>query len=49
MIKSRFQCRSHLIDNGYRKIAQLRPLNPQNAIDHFIGYKKSPRKKQHYF
>jgi LacI family transcriptional regulator len=41
MIKSRFQCRSHLIDNGYRKIAQLRgPLNPQNAIDHFIDKKK---------
>lgn len=32
----------HLIDNGYRKIAHIRgPLNPQNAIDRFIGYKKA--------
>lgn len=35
----------HLIDNGCKKIAHIRgPLNPQNAIDRFIGYKKALEK-----
>lgn len=32
----------HLIDNGCRKIVHIRgPVNPQNAIDRFLGYKKT--------
>ncbi len=35
----------HLIDNGCKKIAHIRgPVNPQNAIDRFIGYKKALEK-----
>ncbi|EIA09392.1 LacI family DNA-binding transcriptional regulator [Flavobacterium frigoris] len=35
----------HLIDSGCKKIAHIRgPLNPQNAIDRFIGYKKALEK-----
>jgi LacI family transcriptional regulator len=43
--KAAFNAVQHLIDNGCRKIAHLRgPLNPQNAIDRFIGYKKALEK-----
>ncbi|WP_418264756.1 LacI family DNA-binding transcriptional regulator [Flavobacterium faecale] len=32
----------HLIDSGFKKIAYIRgPINPQNAIDRFIGYKRA--------
>lgn len=35
----------HLIDQGCQKIAHLRgPSNPQNAIDRFLGYKKTLEK-----
>ena len=35
----------HLIDQGCRKIAHIRgPVNPQNAIDRFLGYKKTLEK-----
>ena len=35
----------HLIDNGCKKIAHIRgPENPQNAIDRFLGYKKTLEK-----
>lgn len=35
----------HLIDKGCKKIAHIRgPLNPQNAIDRFLGYKKTLEK-----
>ncbi len=35
----------HLIDNNCKKIAHIRgPLNPQNSIDRFIGYKKALEK-----
>jgi LacI family transcriptional regulator len=35
----------HLIDNGCNKIAHIRgPVNPQNAIDRFIGYKRALEK-----
>jgi LacI family transcriptional regulator len=35
----------HLIDKGCRKIAHIRgPENPQNAIDRFLGYKKTLEK-----
>lgn len=35
----------HLIDSGCRKIAHIRgPINPQNAIDRFLGYKKTLEK-----
>lgn len=35
----------HLIDQGCRKIAHIRgPTNPQNAIDRFLGYKKTLEK-----
>jgi LacI family transcriptional regulator len=37
----------HLIDMGCRKIAHIRgPLNPQNSIDRFIGYKKALEKNK---
>ncbi len=43
--KAAFSAVQHLIDNGCRKIAHIRgPLNPQNAIDRFIGYKKALEK-----
>ena len=35
----------HLIDKGCKKIAHTRgPINPQNAIDRFLGYKKALEK-----
>ncbi len=35
----------HLIDKGCKKIAHIRgPINPQNAIDRFLGYKKALEK-----
>ena len=35
----------HLIQKGCRKIAHIRgPVNPQNAIDRFLGYKKALEK-----
>jgi LacI family transcriptional regulator len=35
----------HLIDMGCKKIAHIRgPENPQNAIDRFLGYKKTLEK-----
>jgi LacI family transcriptional regulator len=35
----------HLIDLGCKKIAHIRgPINPQNAIDRFLGYKKTLEK-----
>jgi LacI family transcriptional regulator len=35
----------HLIDLGCKKIAHIRgPANPQNAIDRFLGYKKTLEK-----
>lgn len=37
-----FDAVQHLIDKGCRKIAHIRgPLNPQNSIDRFLGYKKA--------
>ena len=43
--KAAFNAVQHLIDNGCRKIAHFRgPLNPQNAIDRYIGYKKALEK-----
>ncbi len=35
----------HLINKGCKKIAHIRgPINPQNAIDRFLGYKKALEK-----
>ena len=35
----------HLIDQGCKRIAHIRgPLNPQNSIDRFLGYKKALEK-----
>jgi LacI family transcriptional regulator len=35
----------HLINKGCKKIAHIRgPINPQNAIDRFLGYKKTLEK-----
>ena len=43
--KAAFNAVQHLINNGCKKIAHIRgPLNPQNAIDRFIGYKKALEK-----
>ncbi|MDG2433462.1 LacI family DNA-binding transcriptional regulator [Flavobacterium sp.] len=40
-----FSAVQHLIDNGCTKIAHIRgPLNPQNSVDRFIGYKKALEK-----
>ncbi len=40
--KAAFDAVQHLIDRGCRKIAHIRgPLNPQNSIDRFLGYKKA--------
>ncbi|HEY4617759.1 MAG TPA: LacI family DNA-binding transcriptional regulator [Flavobacterium sp.] len=37
----------HLIDQGCKKIVHIRgPVNPQNAIDRFIGYKKALEKNK---
>jgi LacI family transcriptional regulator len=43
--KASMEAVQHLIDNGCRRIAHIRgPINPQNAIDRFIGYKKALEK-----
>lgn len=43
--KAAMEAVQHLIDNGCRKIAHIRgPENPQNAIDRFLGYKKTLEK-----
>jgi LacI family transcriptional regulator len=43
--KAAAQAVQHLIDKGCKKIAHIRgPLNPQNAIDRFLGYKKTLEK-----
>lgn len=40
----------HLIDQGCKKIAHIRgPENPQNAIDRFLGYKKTLEKNNIIF
>lgn len=43
--KAAISATQHLIDQGCRKIAHIRgPLNPQNSIDRFLGYKKALEK-----
>lgn len=43
--KAAMEAVQHLIDQGNKKIAYIRgPINPQNAIDRFIGYKKALEK-----
>ena len=43
--KAAFNAVQHLIDNGCKKIVHVRgPLNPQNSIDRYIGYKKALEK-----
>jgi LacI family transcriptional regulator len=43
--KAAFDAVEHLIQKGCRKIAHIRgPVNPQNAIDRFLGYKKALEK-----
>lgn len=43
--KAAFNAVQHLIDIGCKKIVHIRgPLNPQNAIDRYIGYKKALEK-----
>lgn len=40
--KAAMEAVQHLIDKGCKKIVHIRgPLNPQNAIDRFLGYKKA--------
>jgi LacI family transcriptional regulator len=40
--KAGFDATQHLIDKGCKKIAHIRgPLNPQNSIDRYLGYKKA--------
>lgn len=40
-----FNAVQHLIDVGCRRIAHIRgPVNPQNSVDRFIGYKKALEK-----
>lgn len=40
--KAAYSAVSHLIKKGCKKIAHIRgPVNPQNAIDRFLGYKKA--------
>jgi len=40
-----FNAVQHLIDEGCRRIAHIRgPVNPQNSVDRFIGYKKALEK-----
>ncbi|WMW77647.1 LacI family DNA-binding transcriptional regulator [Flavobacterium sp. 20NA77.7] len=40
--KAAYSAVSHLIAKGCKKIAHIRgPVNPQNAIDRFLGYKKA--------
>ena len=43
--KAGFDATQHLIDSGCKKIAHIRgPLNPQNSIDRYLGYKKALEK-----
>lgn len=43
--KAAFNAVEHLIQQGCKKIAHIRgPINPQNAIDRFLGYKKALEK-----
>jgi LacI family transcriptional regulator len=43
--KAAFDATEHLINKGCKKIAHIRgPINPQNAIDRFLGYKKALEK-----
>ncbi len=43
--KAAFNAVEHLIQQGCKKIAHIRgPLNPQNSIDRFLGYKKALEK-----
>lgn len=43
--KAAFEAVEHLISKGCKKIAHIRgPINPQNAIDRFLGYKKALEK-----
>ncbi len=43
--KAAFEATEHLIQKGCKKIAHIRgPINPQNAIDRFLGYKKALEK-----
>jgi LacI family transcriptional regulator len=43
--KAAIEAVQHLIDKGCKKIAHIRgPINPQNAIDRFLGYKKALEK-----
>ncbi|MGL5112009.1 MAG: LacI family DNA-binding transcriptional regulator, partial [Flavobacterium sp.] len=45
--KAAMSATQHLIDKGCKKIAHIRgPLNPQNAIDRHIGYKKTLDKNE---
>lgn len=40
--KAAYNAVAHLISKGCKKIAHIRgPVNPQNAIDRFLGYKKA--------
>lgn len=48
--KAAFGAVQHLIDKGCKKIAHIRgPINPQNAIDRYIGYKKALEKNNIIF
>lgn len=43
--KAAFEAVEHLISKGCKKIAHIRgPVNPQNSIDRFLGYKKAIEK-----
>jgi len=45
--KAAFNAVEHLINKGCKKIAHIRgPVNPQNAIDRFLGYKKALEKNK---
>lgn len=45
--KAAFNAVEHLIQQGCKKIAHIRgPLNPQNSIDRFLGYKKALEKNK---
>lgn len=40
--KAASEATQHLIDQGCKKIVHIRgPVNPQNAVDRFLGYKKT--------
>ncbi len=48
--KAAMEAVQHLIDKGCKKIAHIRgPLNPQNSIDRFLGYKKTLEKNNILF